>query len=140
MRNPFTIVGDDDLMASLGEDVQADDVPGGFAGLGATAITTLVTTNITCALNAFLRPDRLVLGAAAIVDLCRVNDIKVGTISLNVGSSGASANCFARDAIGTRLRAAVTASPSVPPVVAFYNGTAGTITVEGAIFGPVKRA
>ena len=136
----LNIVGDDDLLGRLGEDINSDDVPGGFAGLGATSVTTLITSNITVSLNAYLRPDRLVLGAASIVDLCRVNDIKVGTISLNVGSLGCSANCFARDAVGTRLRAAVTASPSVPPVVVFYNGTAGTVIVEGGLFGPVKRA
>lgn len=136
----LNIVGEDDLMATFGEDVASDDLPGGFAGLGTTAIVAGATTAITCSLNAYLRPDRLVLGAAAIVDLMRVSDIKVGTISLNVGTLGASANCFARDAIGTRLRAAVTASPSVPPVVTVFNGTAGTVSVEGAIFGPVKRA
>jgi hypothetical protein len=136
----LNIVGEDDLMASFGEDVTSDELPGGFAGLGTTAITAGSTTAITCSLNAYLRPDRLVLGAAAIVDLIRVSDIKVGTISLNVGTLGASANCFARDAVGTRLRAAVTASPSVPPVVTVFNGTPGTVSVEGALFGPVKRA
>lgn len=132
---------ENDVFASLmGDDSTGDDVPGGFAGLGATSVATLTTSNITVPLNAFLRPDRLVMGAASVVDLCRVNDIKVGTTSLNVGSLGACAVAFARDAVGTRLRAAITGSPSVPPVVQFYNGTAATIIVEGALFGPVQRA
>jgi hypothetical protein len=135
------IVGQDDAFSELmGESAAADDLPGGFAGLGATSVTTLTTSNISVTLNAVLRPDRLVLGAASIVDLCRVNDIKVGTTSLNVGTLGAAAVAFARDAVGTRLRAAVTASPTTPPVVQFYNGTGGTIIVEGALFGPVARA
>jgi hypothetical protein len=138
----MNIIGANDqaILEALSGDVQADDVPGGFAGLGETSVTTLVTSNITCAITAYLRPDRLMLGAACTVDLCRVEDLKVGSISLNIGSSGAAAKCFAHDAVGSRLRAAVTASPAVPPVVRFYNGTAGTIKVEGAIFGPVTRA
>jgi hypothetical protein len=136
------IVGENDVFSELmGDDeVRSGDLPGGFAGLGQTAVPTLTTANISVALNAVLRPDRLVLGAAAVVDLCRVNDIKVGTTSLNVGSLGACARAFAHDAQGTRLRGAVTASPTTPPIVQFYNGTAATIQVEGALFGPVAKA
>ena len=136
------IVGrsDDDILSSLGADIDQDDLPGGFAGLTPTSVLTLTQVNISVPLNAFLRPDRLCLGTAATVALCRVVDLKVGTISLNVGQQPANADAFRYDAIGTRLKAAVTASPSVPPTVVFSNGTGGTIVVDGSIFGPVQRA
>jgi hypothetical protein len=146
--NPFgNIVGADEALwrqlsgdAPQGGAVQADDLPGGFAGVTPTSVTTLSTANIAIPLNAVMRTDRLVLGAAACVDLCRVVDLKVGTVSLNVGQQPACAVAFKHDAVGTRLRGAVTSNPSIPPILVFYNGTGGTIVVEGAMFGPVMRA
>lgn len=130
--------GDNDILGALGDDF-ADDLPGGFAGLTQTSVATLTQANITVPLNADLRPDRLCLGTAATVALCQVVDMKVGTISLNVGQAPANADAFRYDAVGTRLRAAVTGTPSVPPTIVFYNGTGGTIVVQGSIFGPVRR-
>lgn len=133
-------VGDDvdDILNSLSGDEDAG-YPKGFAGLTPTTLTTLLTGDVTCPLSAYLKPNRLVLGAAACVDKSFVMDLKVGTISLNVGSQGVPAVAFARDAVGTTIDAAVWASPSVAPVVRIYNGTAGTIIYEGGIFGPVSR-
>jgi len=144
------IVGDDvqDILDAIRGDgetvdpskVSANDLPVGFAGLVVTSMATLTTNPIRVPISAYLRPDRLLLGQASCVALVRVTDVKVGTISLNIGENPIPAEAFRYDAVGTRLRAAVTASPSVPPIVSIYNGTGGTIIAEGGIFGPAKRA
>lgn len=139
-----TIVGDevDTLLAQMSGDdeLNANNLPIGFAGLTPTSVTTLNTGTLTCPLNAVLRPDRLVMGTASRVALSRVNQIAVGTVNLNVGTQSSPCEAFSPDAIGTRLRAAVTGTPSVPPNVTVYNGTGGTIVYEGVFFGPVARA
>ena len=134
---------DDILDAIEGEEprkkLKNSDFPRGFAGLTPTSIVAGATSDVPCPLQAWLRPNRLTLGAAACVDLSYVLDVKVGTISLNVGSQPAPCVCFARDAIGTSLNAAVWASPSVPPTVRIFNNTAGAIVYAGAFYGPVSR-
>lgn len=139
------IQGDDDYEDEMGatkrrKKLRNRDFPIGFAGLTPTSIGTGVTSDVTVPLQAWLRPNRLVLGAAACVDLSYVMDVKVGTISLNVGSQGVPCAAFARDAVGTSLNAAVWASPSVPPVVRIYNNTGGTIVYAGGFVGPVSRS
>lgn len=131
-------VGDDldDIMSSL---QGADDLPIGFAGLTPTDIATTVTTDVSVPLSAWLRIQRLVLGAAACVDKSRVQDVKVGTISLNVGTQPVPCVCFKNDSVMTQIYAAIWASPAVPPTVRITNGTAGTITYEGGLFGLVSR-
>jgi len=140
---PNVVVGDDDddLLSSLQGDASAMSdakYPKGFAGLTQTSLATLVTQAITAPLNAYMKVRRLVINAAGIVDKSFVNNISVGTISLNVGTQGAAAVAFARDAVGTSIDAVVWASPSTPPIVTIYNRTAGTIVYEGALFGPVS--
>lgn len=133
---------DDDEMgaAKKRRNINNRNFPRGFAGLTPTSIGAGVTADVSCPLQAWLRPNRLCLGAAACVDLSYVMDVKVGTISLNVGSQGVPCVVFARDSIGTELNAAVWASPSVPPVVRILNGTAGAIVYAGGFVGPVSRS
>lgn len=130
--------GDDDLLnAFLGDD--DDNLPRGFAGFTPTSVLAGATTPVPIPLNANIRIDTLKLQTAATVALCYVNDLKVGTISLNVGQQGAAADSFRYDAVGTTMKGAVWGTPPVPPLVMFNNGTGATIVVAGAIFGPVKR-
>lgn len=135
-----TAVGDDvdELMAQLrgGDD---DAYPRGFAGITPTSIAAAATTAVSAPLNAWLRIQKLCLNTAALVDTFRVTRIDVGTIALNVGQQPVPAVCFARDAVGTQLDAAVWASPNVPPITTFSNGTTAAIVVEGGFFGPVSR-
>jgi hypothetical protein len=133
-------MGADDVDQIL-RDLSGDDssaLPRGFAGMTVTSIATGATTNCTVPLNAFLRIKRPLLGAAACVDLSYVQDIKVGTISLNVGTQPIPCVAFARDAVGTYIDAAVWASPSVAPVIVIYNNSGGTIVYAGGIFGDVS--
>jgi hypothetical protein len=68
---------------------------------------------------------------AATIDIL---DIKVGTISLNASVNPVPADCFAPDAMGTALRAVVTATPAVGLQVT-AKGTAAT-SLRAAFFGP----
>lgn len=122
----------------MGADDGDSGLPRGMAGMTVTSITTGSTTACNCQLNAYMRIARLVLNPAALVDLSYVSDIKIGTISLNIGTQPIAAAAFARDAIGTDLEAAVWASPSVFPVVWIYNNTGGTVVYSGGLFGRVS--
>lgn len=113
-------------------------LPRGMAGMTVTSVTTGSTTTSNCNLNAYMRIQRLVLNPAALVDLSYISDVKIGTISLNVGTQPIAAAAFARDAIGTGLEAAVWASPSVFPVVYIFNNTGGTVVYSGGLFGRVS--
>jgi hypothetical protein len=121
-----------------GDDDGEQALPRGMAGMTVTSITTGSTSNCNCPLNAYMRIARLVLNPAALVDLSYVADIKIGTISLNIGTQPIAAAAFARDAIGTGLEAAVWASPSVFPVVSIFNNTGGTVVYSGGLFGRVS--
>lgn len=127
----------DDVNGILAGD---ENLPVGFAGLTPTSIAAAATTDVPFPLNAYIKVRRLVLGAAACVDLSRVIDLKVGTISLNVGTQGVPCVAFARDAVGTAIDAAVWATPSVPPVLRIQNATAAAIVYEGGVIGPVSIA
>lgn len=135
-------VGDDvdEIMAQLsGPDDSS--YPRGFAGLTPTSIAAAATgTPVSAPLNAWLKIQKLCLNTAALVDTFRVVRIDVGTIALNVGQQPVPGVCFARDAVGTQLDAAVWASPNVSPIVTFANGTTAAIVVEGGFFGPVSRS
>lgn len=126
----------------MGAAAQDDDsetfLPRGMAGMTVTSVTAGATLPAECKLSAFMRIQRLVLNSAGLVDLSYVQDIKIGTISLNIGSQPVAAAAFARDAVGTELEASVWASPSVFPVVYLYNNTAGTVVYSGGLFGRVS--
>jgi hypothetical protein len=133
-------VGADDVNSILSQLSGDEDgsLPRGMVGLTPTAIANGATTDVNCPMSAWMRVARLVLNPAAVVDLSYVQDIKIGTISLNIGTQPITCAAFARDAVGTSLEAAVWASPSVPPVVRIFNNTAASITYSGGIFGRVS--
>lgn len=120
------------------------DLPIGFAGLVPTTVAIGGTSVIDCPIKTAFRPDRMVLEAALaagtdVLTNARVNDIIIGTIRLNVGSQPVPGRAFRYDAIGTRLKCAVVATPSVFPQVSITNTNAAAINVEGGFFGPMKR-
>lgn len=121
------------------ETYNVKDLPIGFAGLTTTAsLGAGLTFTSDVPIKTAFRPDRLVLNTVAL-DL-DVADIVIGTIRLNVGSQPVPGVCFARDAIGTRLKCAVVATPSVFPQVVLVNPTAAAILLpKGGFFGPMKR-
>jgi hypothetical protein len=113
--------------------VSAASLPISFIGLPVTTLSTSYAT-IQVPIQRALRPDRLVIDrvAAATIDIL---DIKVGTISLNASVNPVPADCFAPDAMGTALRAVVTATPAVGLQIT-VKSTTGTPVLRGAFFGP----
>ena len=119
--------------------IKAKDLPVGFAGLTVLSLATTLSGTTTAPLNVAMRVDRVVLGQASCVALSRLTQMQVGSINLLVGSAPIPCEVFRYDAVATSIKAAVTATPSVPPSFSFTNATAGTVVYEGAIMGPVTR-
>lgn len=120
--------------------LNAKDLPIGYAGapLGSLAAAVGAVTTLTFDLNMLLRPDVLIL-ENAVAPSVLVNDIKVGSISLNASANGACGDAFRHDTT-SRLRGAVSGTPSVPVKVQLENKTSGAITSIGSCLkGPIKR-
>lgn len=115
------------------ESVDASQLPVSFVGI---PVTTLSTTplNIQVPIQRNLRPDRLVIDRVAAATI-NIQDVKIGTISLNASVNPIPADAFAPDAIGTAIRAVTTATPSVGIQVTAF-ATTGTPVLRGAFFGP----
>ena len=113
--------------------VNAARLPISFVGLPITTLSTSPAT-IQVPILRQLRPDRLVIERVGGPTI-NVQDIKVGTVSLNASVNPVPADCFAPDAMGTALRAVVTATPSVGLSITVFS-TTGTPVLRGAFFGP----
>lgn len=126
-------VGADIVGGSGKRKVSAASLPVSFVGIPPTAMATTYAT-IQVPIQRAIRPDRLVIDrvVAATIDIL---DIKVGTVSLNASVNPVPADCFAPDAMGTAIRAVVTAVPAVGIQVT-AKSTTGTPTLRGAFFGP----
>lgn len=113
--------------------VSASSLPISFVGIPVTTLSTAYAT-IQIPIQRAIRPDRLVIERVGgpTID---VLDIKVGTISLNASVNPVPADCFAPDAMGTALRAVVTATPAVGMQIT-VKSTAATPVLRGAFFGP----
>lgn len=124
-----------DIVGASGrrQKVSAASLPISFVGLPVTVLSTSYAT-IQIPIQRSIRPDRLVIERVGgpTID---VLDIKVGTISLNASVNPVPADCFAPDAMGTALRAVVTATPAVGLQITVKSTTA-TPTLRGAFFGP----
>lgn len=116
-----------------GNEVDASTLPISFVGVPVTALTTALST-IQIPIQRALRPDRLVIDRvqAATID---VQDLKIGTISLNASVNPIPGDAFAPDAIGTAIRAVTTAVPAVGMQITVKAST-GTPTLRACIFGP----
>lgn len=133
------IVGYNSLVA--GGTMDASRLPLSFIGVPPTTIPASSTgTLIQVTLQRDLRPDRFVVGRAEITAGALVVDIKVGTISLNCSVNSIPADAFAPDAMGTAIRAVVTAVPAVGIQLTIANSTAVAFTMRGAFFGPSAPA
>ncbi len=113
--------------------VSASSLPISFVGLPITTLSTAIV-NIQVPIQRAIRPDRLVIERVGGPTI-NIYDIKVGTVSLNASVNPVPADCFAPDAMGTALRAVVTAVPAVG-IQLTVNATAATPVLRGAFFGP----
>lgn len=119
----------------------ARNLPQSFIGIPYTAAPTLAGTRVSakCQVYRDVRPDRLVLGDAALVDWM-IRDVRVGTTSLNASTNQIPGRCFAPLSFGNRLRATVTASTSVGITIDCYSNkpVATSSNLCGAFFGPSR--
>jgi hypothetical protein len=110
------------------DQVDASKLPQNFA---ATVPQTLAASAVGVLIQLqplrVIRPDRIVFDrvqAAAVL----VNDIKIGTTSLNASNGSIPADAFAPDAQGTSMRATMTASQNLAIWFNVTNKTAAAIT------------
>lgn len=103
------------------------------AGVPRQTITAGASADLQITVSEPFRPDRIVLSTAA--QALDVNNIKIGTKSLNVTSNPISGNCFSEQAINTFLQG-YTAQPGVGFVLSVTNNTGASITSGGGVFGP----
>lgn len=119
------------------QQVNAASLPVSFVGVPSTAIPASSTgTTIQVPIQRAIRPDRFLISRSSITAGALVNDIKVGTISLNASVNPVPGDAFAADAMGTAIRAVVTAVPAVGIQVTISNSTAVQFTLQACFFGP----
>lgn len=111
----------------------AAKLPVSFVGIPRTTLSTTPQA-IQVPIQRAIRPDRLVFDRTAAATLL-VHDVKVGTISLNASINPIPGDAFSPDAMGTAIRAVVTATPAVGIQITL-SVTTGTPVVGGAFFGP----
>jgi hypothetical protein len=113
--------------------VNAAQLPVSFVGVPVTALT-VANLAIQVPIQRQIRPDRFVIDRVVAATV-NVLDIKVGTVSLNASVNPVPGDCFAPDAMGTAIRAVVTATPAVGIQIVVAAST-GTPTLRAAFFGP----
>lgn len=119
-----------------GSQVDAATLPMNFAAsVPQTIAASAANVVLEVKLLRVLRPDRIVFDRVQAASLL-VNDVKIGTTSLNASNGAAQADVFAPDANGTAMRATVTGSPQLSIFVTVSNKTATavancTVTVIG---------
>lgn len=123
-----------------GARVQARDLPRSFVGIPPTTLEAGDAVEIQCDVQREMRPDRLILdGGSAGLLWGLVDDIKVGTVSLNASENPVPALCFSSTAWGASIRATMTAQPSIGiQLLARLDAAAGEDdwALTGAFVGP----
>ncbi len=103
-----------------------------MAGVPRQALAAAASVELSVTVSEPFRPERVVLSTAA--QALDVNNIRIGTKSLNVTSNPLSGNCFHEQAVGTHV-VGYTAQAGVGFTLALVNNTAGSITTGGGVFG-----
>lgn len=103
-----------------------------MAGIQRQSIAAAGTADLAITVSEPFRPERLVLATAA--QALDLNNLRIGTKSLNVSNNPISGNCFAEDAVNTHV-VGYTAQAGVGFTLSLVNNTAGAITTGGGVFG-----
>lgn len=120
------------------EKLNARDLPIGFAGCALVTVPASGSVVQTFNLNMVMRPDVYILEDAVAPNVT-VADIKVGAISLNASADAACGDAFRHNTV-SRLKGAVSGTPSVPVKVTLTNKTTNALLlVGGCLKGPIKR-
>ena len=124
-----------------GEKLNAKKLPQSFIGAPLTNIpasSTGVIIQVPVLRN--IRPDRWVFDRVQAASAL-VYDVKIGTVSLNASANPMPADAWAPDAVGTSMRAVMTASPSVGIQLNIGNRTAVQIdSFAAGCIGPSTMA
>jgi hypothetical protein len=134
-------VAGDTIRDQNGNNVDASQLPQNFA---ATTPQTLAAsasrTQIELKPLRVIRPDRIVFDRVAAA-ACNLDNVTVGTTSLNASNGSIPADAFAPDAVGTAMRCTVTASPNLSIFFTVTNKTAAAILLFAiGIIGPSIQA
>jgi len=126
-------VGADDLQASQLPQNFAATVPVTIAASATGTVVELVPLRV-------IRPDRIVVDRVQAASLT-LDDVKIGTVSLNASTGKIAMDAFSPDAQGTAMRCTQTASPSLHIFFTVSNKTATAVTnFSIGIIGPSAQA
>lgn len=133
-------IGGTDIVGADG-DLEANKLPQNFA---ATPLFTVgaSTSGVVAELTPLrvIRPDRIVIDRTQAASLT-LDDVKIGTVSLNASTGKMPMDAFAPDAIGTDMRCPVTATPSLHIFFTVSNKTATAVqNCSIGIVGPSAQA
>jgi hypothetical protein len=104
-----------------------------MAGIPRLSIPMSGTLEVPVSVSEPFRPERIVLSVAA--QALDINNIRIGTKSLNVTSYPISGNCFSEQAIGTHV-VGYTAQAGVGFVISASNpNAAAAVVIGGGVFG-----
>jgi hypothetical protein len=103
-----------------------------MAGIPRTVLVGGTTAEVAVTVSEPFRPEILIFADdATLLDL---NNLRIGTKSLNVTSNPVSGNCFQSEAIDTHI-IGYTAQAGVGFVLSVANNTLGNLTLTGGCFG-----
>jgi hypothetical protein len=126
----------------VGADVDANSCPVSVAGSAVTAsLAAGASLAGTISVTRQIRPDRFVLNRVIAASL-NFTALTVGTVALIASQGGeVDGDVFAPDAVGTALRATVSATPSLPINFTLRNKSAVAVTnISVSVIGPSLSA
>jgi len=103
-----------------------------MAGIPRTIIAAAATAEVAVTVSEPFRPEILIFGDEG--QLLDLNNLRIGTKSLNVTSNPISGNCFSPEALDTHI-IGYTAQAGVGFVLSMQNNTASQYTFTGGCFG-----
>jgi hypothetical protein len=103
-----------------------------MAGIPRTTIGASSSAEVPVTVSEPFRPEKLIFSPAAqVLDL---NNLRIGTKSLNVTSNPLSGNCFSEKAVGSHV-IGYTAQAGVGFVLSMANPTTSAVVLGGGCFG-----
>ena len=126
-----------DPMPGTNGQVDANSLPQNFAATVPQSIAaSAVRVQIELKPLRVIRPDRIVFDRVQAASLL-LDDVKIGTTSLNASNGSIQADAFAPDAQGTSMRATMTASQNLSIYFVVTNKTAVAVNnVSVGVIGP----
>lgn len=118
--------------ARVAVDQSAGKIQRIMAGIPVQSLAAAASADVAVTVSEPFRPERLILETAA--QALQVNNLRIGTKSLNVTNNPISGNCFSEDSVGSHV-VGYTAQAGVGFVLSLTNPTAGAVSSGGGVFG-----